>query len=183
MDYLLCELHNLSGSVKEERKNHMEAVKNFVDINALVARWCWKASGGEMEGEAFMGECIALKEGMAKMKENYVNLVLDRDHLLMKDDMYHSALNKEDEESKRLANKLEITSDLMKSTQRFLQELKLNICKLQRDLKVSPLLCFMEGNVLGLMEEPHVEENHDEGVDLRMFVKHMWLYKMTKRSY
>ena len=60
-----------------------------------------------------------------------MNLLSDRDHLLMMADMYHSALKKEEEESKRLANKLEITSDLLKRTQRFLQELKLHICQLQ----------------------------------------------------
>ena len=74
----------------------MEGMKNFVDINALVARCCWKAFGGEMEGEAFMEECIVLKEGMARMKENYMNLLSDRDHLLMMAEMYHSALKKEE---------------------------------------------------------------------------------------
>ena len=122
---LLCETHNLSGSLKEDRQKIMEAMKNFVDINALVARCCWKSSGGELEGEAFTEEYIALKEGMAKMKENYMNLLFDRDHLLMMAEMYRSALKKEEEESERPSNKLEITSDLLKSTQRFLQESKL----------------------------------------------------------
>ena len=61
MEYTLCEPHNLSGSLKEDRKKLMLSMKNFVDINALVARCCWKASSEEVEGEAFMGECIALK--------------------------------------------------------------------------------------------------------------------------
>ena len=43
--------------------------------------------------------------------------------------------------------------------------------QLQRDLKVSPLLCCMEGNVLVLMEEPHVEDSHKEGADLQVLVK------------
>ena len=59
----------------------MEAMKNFVGINALVARCCWKASGGEMEGESFLEECIALKAGIAKIKESYMNILSDRDHL------------------------------------------------------------------------------------------------------
>ena len=103
----------------------MESMKNFVDTNSLVARCCWKYSGGEMEGEDFMEECIALKEGMANMKESYMNLLSDRDHLLMMADMYHSALKKEEEESERLTNKLEITSELLKSTQSLLQDSKL----------------------------------------------------------
>ena len=53
---ILCEMHNLSGSLKEDKNKLMVAMKNFVDINALVARCCWKAFGGEMEGESFMRE-------------------------------------------------------------------------------------------------------------------------------
>ena len=45
-----------------------------------------------------MGECIALKEGISKMKENYMNLLYNRYHLLMMTEMYHSALKKEEEE-------------------------------------------------------------------------------------
>ena len=58
---LLCEPHHLSGPLKEDREKLKAALKNLVDINALVARCCWKASGGEMEGESFLEECIALK--------------------------------------------------------------------------------------------------------------------------
>ena len=61
----------------------MESMKSVLDINALVERCCWKASSGEMAGEAFMEECIVLKEGMAKMKETYVKLLYDIYHLFM----------------------------------------------------------------------------------------------------
>ena len=56
------------------------------------------------------------------MKENYMNLVYDIDHLLMMAEMYHSALKKEEEESGRLTHELEITSNSLKSTKRSLQE-------------------------------------------------------------
>ena len=95
MEDILFEPHNLSGLLKEDREKLKEALKNLVDINALVARCCWKDSGGEMEGEAFLEECIALKEGMAKMKESYMNLLSNRDHLLTMTEMYHSVVNKE----------------------------------------------------------------------------------------
>ena len=75
MGDLICEPHHLSGSLKEDRENLMAAMNNIVDINALMARGCWKASGGEIEGAVFLEECIALKEGMVKMKEIYVNLL------------------------------------------------------------------------------------------------------------
>ena len=75
-----------------------------------------------MEGESFLEECIALKKGMEKMKENYINLFSNRDHLLIMAKMYHCAVKKEKEELERLTNKLEITNDLLNSTQRSLQD-------------------------------------------------------------
>ena len=100
-----------------------------------------------------------------------MNLLSDRDHFLMVAEMYHCVVKKEEEESERLNNKLEITSDLLKSTQRSLQYSKLQIFQLQKDLKVSHLSCCMEGIVLVIMEEPHVEDNHEGGADLQVLVK------------
>ena len=114
---ILCEPHHLSGSLKEDNEKLMESMNNLVDINALVARCCWKASGGEMEGEAFLEECIALKQGMFKMKESYMNLLSDRYHLLMVAEMYHCAVNKDKEELERITNEFDITNYLLKSTQ------------------------------------------------------------------
>ena len=50
-----------------------------------------------MEGEAFMDECISLKQGMENMKERYMNLLYDIYHPLMVAEMYHCAFNKEEE--------------------------------------------------------------------------------------
>ena len=86
-------------------------------------------------------------------------------------DMYHSALKKEEEKSENITTKLEVTNNLLKSTQRSLQDSKLQICQFQKDLKVSHLSCCMEGNVLGIMEGSHVEDNHEGGADLHVFVK------------
>ena len=36
---------------------------------------------------------------------------------------------------------------------------------------MSHLSCCMEGNVLGIIEEPHVEDNHVGGADLQVLVK------------
>ena len=119
---ILGEPHHFIRSLKEDRKKLRASMENFVDINALLARCCWKASGGEMEGESLMEECIALKEGMENIKEKYMNLLSNKYHLLMMDEMNHSALKKEEEELKRLNSKLEITSNSMKRTHRALQE-------------------------------------------------------------
>ena len=96
-------------------------MKNFVDINALVERCCWKDSSGDMEGEAFLEECIALKEGMSKMKQSYMNLIYDREHLLMVAEMYHCAFKRETQEFERLHGKWEATYDSLKRTHESLQ--------------------------------------------------------------
>ena len=62
------------------------------------------------------------KISMANMKEIYMNLLFDRHHLLLMAEMYHCAIKKEEEEVERLTNKLEITNDLLKSTQISLKE-------------------------------------------------------------
>ena len=36
---------------------------------------------------------------------------------------------------------------------------------------MSHISCYMEGNVLGIMEEPHVEDSHEDGADLHVLVK------------
>ena len=85
------------------------------------------------------------------MKGRLMSLLSNRDHLLLVDEMYHSVVKKEEEESERLTNKLYITSNFLKSTQRSLQESKLQIYKIQKELKVSHLSCCMEGIFLGVV--------------------------------
>ena len=61
MDYIISKSHNLSGSLKDDKEKLMASMNNFVDINALVTRCCWKYFVGELEGEAFLEEFIELK--------------------------------------------------------------------------------------------------------------------------
>ena len=53
---ILGETHNFIGSINQDTNNLMESMKNFVDINGLLEKCCWKASGGEMEGQSFLDE-------------------------------------------------------------------------------------------------------------------------------
>ena len=78
----------------------MEFMKNVFDINALVERCCWKDSGGDMEGKSFLEDCVALKEIISKMKQRYMKLLSDRDHLLVVAKIYHCAFKKEEEDRK-----------------------------------------------------------------------------------
>ena len=95
MEDILYEQHHFTGSLKEDREKLMASMNNLVDINALVERCYRKDYEGEMEGESLLEECIALKEGLEEMKESYMNLLSDRDNLLMVTDMYHCSFKKE----------------------------------------------------------------------------------------
>ena len=114
-----------SVSLKDDREKLMASMKNFVDTNAFVARCCWKASGGELEGESFLVEFIALKEGMVKMKERYMKLLSDKDHLLMVAEMYHCAFERETKEFERIHSKWDATYGSLKRTQEHVQESRL----------------------------------------------------------
>ena len=91
-----------------------------------------------------------------------MDLLYDIDHLFMVDEMYQSALKKEEEESDRLTHELEITSNSLKSIQIYLQESKLQTYELQKELRMSHLSCCMEGNVLGIMGKYHVYEGNEK---------------------
>ena len=68
---------------------------------------------------------------------------------------------------------MEATYDSLKRTQEALQESRLQIDQIQRDLNVPhPPYCMeknhvhMVGTTWDVLKEPHVEDNHEEGVDL-----------------
>ena len=102
-----------------------------------------------------------------------MNLLSNRDHLLMVAQMYHCALNKEEEESERLHSEWNATCDSLKITQEVLQQSRLQNDLLQKELKVPHRLSCMEndhvhmvGDTLDVMEEPHVKDKHEEDIDL-----------------
>ena len=92
--------------------------------------------------------------------------------------MYHCAFERETQESERLHSKWEATYDSLKRTQEALQESRLQIDQIQMDLNVPhPPYCMEKNHVhmvvttLDVLKEPHVEDNHEEGVDLQVLVK------------
>ena len=77
-----------------------------------------------------------------------MKLLSDRDHLLMVDEMYHCAFKKEVEESERIHRKWEATYDSLKRTQESLQESRLQIDQLRKELNVpQPPYCMEKNHV------------------------------------
>jgi hypothetical protein len=102
----------------------MAAIKHFEGTHTLVADYCWKAprTHDEFGGELSLAKFQALREALVVMKNNYLHLLSDRDHLLTLDEMYYGALKGKEEEVDKLTHELEITQDSLKSTQKALQE-------------------------------------------------------------
>ena len=99
-----------------------------------------------------------------------MNLISDREHLLIVSEMYHCAFTRKTKESKRIHSKWEATYDSLKRTQEALQDSRLYIDQIQRDLNVPhPPYCMennhlhMVGSILDVMKEPRVEDNHEGG--------------------
>ena len=85
--------------------------------------------------------------------------------------MYHSALKKEEEEYDRLTHELEITSNSLKSTKRSLQESMFQTYQLQKELRMSHISCFMEGNVMGIMGNLMWRKENEKREDSHMLGK------------
>ena len=115
----------MGGLLKESEERIIASKDLFVDVNALVPTCLWRASGGELEGEAFLRDLETLKEAIYKMKESYMNMLSDRNHLLEMTNIYHHALRKEEDEVESIGSELEATYGSLESTQRALQESKL----------------------------------------------------------
>ena len=66
---------------------------------------------------------------------------------------------------------MEATYFSLEIKQKALHESKLYMYKLQNDLNVPHLSSCMEGNLLGMVEELHVEDEHEESSALQVLVK------------
>ena len=78
-----------------------------------------------------MEDLETIKEAIDKMKEIYMNLLSDRNHLLELTNIYHHALRKEEDViEERLGRKLEPAYDSLENTEIALKESKLHISQL-----------------------------------------------------
>ena len=100
-----------------------------------------------------------------------MSLLSDRNHIFELTNIYHHALIKDEDVAKGFGSELEVAYDSLENTQISLQESKLYTYKLKKDLNVPHLSFCMEGNVLDIMEEYHVDDEHEKSSDLQVLVK------------
>ena len=78
-------------------------------------------------------------------------------HILDVNKIYHHALRREEDEAKNIGGDLEAINVSLESIEKDLQDSKLHIYEIQKYLNAPHLSSCMEGNVLGTMEESHVD--------------------------
>jgi hypothetical protein len=175
----------LARQLKVSENMIVTSMRHRGDTHTLVANYYWRASRAHnsLGGEPPLADFQMLREAVVVIKSNYLHLLSDRDHLLMLREMYQDALKVKEEEVDRLTQELAITHDSLKSMQRALQELGMQVEHLCVDLSgVHPssptsncqscMTAISRDDVSGiyyLMEEPHVMVGHEEHVGLQVF--------------
>ena len=91
-----------------------------------------------------MGDFKNLKEALTKMNEIYMNFLSNNNHLLEVTKIYHHALRREEYGVERIGRKLEVAYVSLESTHKDLQESKLQIYQLLKELVVHHLSSCME---------------------------------------
>jgi hypothetical protein len=101
-----------------------ETTRHIDNMHAMMADYCWRASmahGSSDEGIA-MDDFHTLRERVYMMRNDYPQLLTDRDYLLRVHEMYHEALREHELDMDRLTQELESTQGFLRGTQNALQE-------------------------------------------------------------
>jgi len=101
----------------------MVATRHYDDTQALLADYCWRNAviPNSLGGELSLVDFQTLQEALVEMKSNYLHLLSDRDHLLMLVEIYHDALEGNEQEVDKRTHELETTQESLKNTQMALQ--------------------------------------------------------------
>jgi hypothetical protein len=105
------ESHHLAGQLRFSEDMIMAATRRCDDTHALVVDYCWRelvAHGSEDEVFS-MDDLHTLKERVSMMRNDYQQLLIDKDYLLGIGDMYRRALRAWELEVDRLTQELKRT--------------------------------------------------------------------------
>jgi hypothetical protein len=116
--------HHLVAQLRVSEAMIMAATRRIDDMHAVMADYYWRASvahGSSDEGIA-MDDFHTLRERVSVMRNDYQQLLTDRDYLLRVGEMYHEALREQELEMDRLTQESESTRGFLRGTQTSLQE-------------------------------------------------------------
>ena len=102
-------------------------VKHFDVAHEMLATYGWSTSLTDEHGDSVfsLAEIHALQEAIGMMKQNYLQLLVDKDFLLEWGHICYVALQGNEEKVDKLTHELEVTMDLLQSAQLALQESQL----------------------------------------------------------
>ena len=71
-----------------------EATRHIDDMHAVMEDYCWRASvaQGSLDGGFSMDDFHTLRKRVSMMRNDYQQLLTDRDYLLEIGELYHRAL-------------------------------------------------------------------------------------------
>jgi hypothetical protein len=118
------ESHHLAGQLRVSEAMIMTSTRHIDDMHALLADYYWRASvahGSSDEGIS-MEDFHTLRERVSMMRNDYQQLLTDRDYLFWIGEMYHEALREKELDMDRLTQELESTRGFLRGTQTALQE-------------------------------------------------------------
>jgi hypothetical protein len=112
------------GQLRVSEDMIMAATRCIDDTHALVAGYCWRASMAHdsLDRGLAIDDFHTLMERVTVMRDNYQQLLMDKDYLLEIGEMYHRALREQELEVDRLTHELVSTRGFLEGTQKTLQE-------------------------------------------------------------
>lgn len=87
------ESNQLAGQLKVSEDQIDAAIRHFDETLQLMAKYCWRIPRiqNNPKGGLSVASFQALREALV-MNSNYLQLLLDRDHLLMLGEIYYDVL-------------------------------------------------------------------------------------------
>lgn len=128
--------HHLASQLKVNDRMVATTIKHFDVARQMLATYGWSTPLADEQGGSLfsLAEIHALREAIGMMKQNYLQLLADRDFLLEWDRICYVALQGKEEKVDKLTHELEVTSDFLQGAQLALQESQFQIEKLTEEL-------------------------------------------------
>lgn len=109
--------HHLAGQLKVNDDMIATALEHFDVARQMLATFGWSTPETYEHGDSSLSlaEFHALRAAIGIMKQNYLQLLADRDYLLEWDCTCYDALKGKEEEVDELTHELEVTMDSLES--------------------------------------------------------------------
>lgn len=150
--------HHLARQLKVSDDMIATALEHFDVARQMLATYGWSTPKTNEHSDSilFLAEFHALREAIGIMKQNYLQLLADRDYLLEWDCTCYNALKGKEEEVDELTHELEVTINSLERAQSALRESQSQVEELTAALSLaqsSPSVDTVEFPIAALGDE------------------------------